>query len=196
MNWIKIIAFLLPAIISIGTFYSTKQEKPKWVRNLCVLIVISTIVGIVLERRDNHSKNKEQNDLKQQNKLQIEEIRSLKDRMIAFQTLNTLMPGNEPDPPTTFRDKPPADAIKLYLGSCLAWWKSKGTHTRSLVTINNEPVLTLGLEENGLFLSGKIRRPEDGREVMNLINNKFVRNPNVVNMKSLSLASQARDYCM
>ena len=89
------------------------------------------------------------------------------------------MPGNEPDRPITVQEKPPADAIKLYLGNCLAWWQGNASHSHSLVTINNEPILTLDLEENGLFLSGKIRRAEDGREVMNLIKNKFVRNPNV-----------------
>ena len=203
MTLLKIIVCMLAGIIAMGRLYVSEPGNPKLARNLSILIVLSMVFVSVIELVDNHRKNRQlrkaeraykqienlssqnealitqNNDLKKQNQLQIEEIQALKEQMIPFQTLNTLLPGNEPDPPITIRDKPPADAIKLYLGSCLAWWKSNGSHTHSLVTINNEPVLTLGLEENGLFLSGKIRRPEDGREVMNLINNKFVRNPNV-----------------
>ena len=113
-----------------------------------------------------------------ESKLQIEEIQSLKKLTVDFKIVGPLMPGNEHDPTITVQNKPPEDAIKLYLGSCLAWWKPSVSSTYSIVTINNETALTLSLEEDGLSISGTIRQ-EDGKEVMNLTNNKFVRNPNI-----------------
>ena len=53
------------------------------------------------------------------------------------------------------------------------------SHAYTVVNINNEPVLSLSIDErNGLLISGKIRR-EDGTEIMNLINNKYVPIPTV-----------------
>jgi hypothetical protein len=121
---------------------------------------------------------KQNNNMMQQNKLQTEKIQSLEKLTVDYKIIDHLMPGNEPDPTITVQKKPPEDAIKLYLGSCLAWWKPSFSHTCSIVTINNEPALILSLEEDGLCVSGKIRR-EDGKEVMNLIKNKFVRNPDI-----------------
>lgn len=185
MTWMKIIAFVLPAIIAIGGLYSTKPDKPKLVHTISVLIIIGVIVQIVLELKDSHSKKQQQKkaegaieNLKNQNNELIAQTKDLKEGMVDFQTMRTLMPGNEPDPPTTVRDKPPADAIKLYLGSCIAWWKPNVIHNCVVLNIANEPVLSLSLKENGLFISGNIRQ-EDGRDVMNLTDNKYVRKPNV-----------------
>jgi hypothetical protein len=113
-----------------------------------------------------------------ESKLQIEEIQSLEKLTVDYKIIGPLMPGNEFDPTITVQKKPPEDAIKLYLGSCLAWWKPSVSPPYSIVTINNEAALNLSLEEDGLYISGKIRR-EDGKEVMNLIKNKFVRNPDI-----------------
>lgn len=114
-----------------------------------------------------------------ESKLQIEKIQGLEKLIVDVQTIGDLMPGNNPDPLLAFQNKPPDDAIKLYLGSCLAWWKPNILHTYTLVNINNESVLKLSIDENeGLLISGKIRR-ENGKEFMTLKNNKFIRDPNI-----------------
>lgn len=60
MTWLKIIAFVLTAIIAIGGLYSTKPDKPKLVRTLSILIIISVIVGIASELIDAHGKEQQQ----------------------------------------------------------------------------------------------------------------------------------------
>ena len=60
MTWLKIAAFMLPAIIAIGGLYLAKPDKPKLAVTLSVLIIIGVIVGIVLEVKDVQSKEQQQ----------------------------------------------------------------------------------------------------------------------------------------
>lgn len=52
MNWWKIISFILSAIFAIGALYLTKPERAGLAKFLIFIIIISIIVGIVLEIRD------------------------------------------------------------------------------------------------------------------------------------------------
>jgi len=58
---LKIIVFILSAIIAIGGLYLTEPNRPKLAMFLSFLIIISVIVGIALESKDNRSK-KQQHD--------------------------------------------------------------------------------------------------------------------------------------
>lgn len=60
MNWLKIIVFVLSAMIAIGGLYLTKPEKPKLAKALFLLIIVSVTVGIVLEVKDVQSKKQQQ----------------------------------------------------------------------------------------------------------------------------------------
>jgi len=144
--------------------------------------ILAAAGGFLLNRDSSRTTNelrKQNNNLIQQSNLQIEKIQSLEKLTVDFMMVGPLMPGNEPDPTTTVQNKPPEDAIKLYLGSCLAWWKPNVSHNYAVVRINNEPALSLSIDgKGGLLLSGKIRQ-EEGKEVMNLVKNKFVRDPDI-----------------
>lgn len=52
MNWLKIILFVLSAAIAIGGLHLTKPERPSLAKILILLIIITTIIGIVLEIED------------------------------------------------------------------------------------------------------------------------------------------------
>ena len=82
MTWLKIIAFVLTAIIAIGGLYSTKPDKPKLVRTLSVLINLGVIVAITLELIDSHGKKQQQNKAEAAYK-QIENLSNQNKELIA-----------------------------------------------------------------------------------------------------------------
>ncbi len=167
---LKIMGLMIAAVISIGGLYLSKPEKPRITQAVSLLIIIGLIVGIVVEvGQERNQKQKEHRRAK--------DDQAIREKMIDLETVSTLIPGNALDPHITTQDNAPPEAIKLHLGCCIAWWKTAVSQTYTVVEINNEPVLSLSIDENGgLLLSAKIRR-EDGKEIMNLTRNKYIRIP-------------------
>jgi len=60
MNWWKIILFVLSTLIAIGGLYLTKPERQVLAKTLIFLIIITTIVGIILEIVDTQEHKQEQ----------------------------------------------------------------------------------------------------------------------------------------
>ncbi len=60
MNWWKIVIFGLSALIAIGGLYLTKPERPGLAKILIFLIIITTIIGIILEIKDTQEHKLEQ----------------------------------------------------------------------------------------------------------------------------------------
>ena len=82
MNWLKIIVFVLSAMIAIGGLYLTKPEKPKLAIALSLLIIVSVIVGIVLEVKDVQSKKQQQKKAEAAYK-QLENLNNQNEELIA-----------------------------------------------------------------------------------------------------------------
>ncbi|MFA6185711.1 MAG: hypothetical protein WC770_00665 [Phycisphaerae bacterium] len=74
---LKIIVWVLPAIIAIGSLYLNKPGKPKLAVILTILIIISVFSGIVLELKDNQSKKQQQDEIIAQNKYSRELLENL-----------------------------------------------------------------------------------------------------------------------
>lgn len=101
------------------------------------------------------------------------------------------MPANEPDPVDFEAEIPPdarkrlierlgyvavpPNALKVFLGNCLAWNAKTGTH--GVLRVGGEDIITLKCTPNGLFVCATIRR-KDGRDVARITDNKFEINPN------------------
>jgi hypothetical protein len=80
MNWLKIIVFVLSAMIAIGGLYLTKPEKPKLAKALSFLIIVSVIAGIVFEVKDVKIKKQQQDEVVAQNKELLGKIENLNDQ--------------------------------------------------------------------------------------------------------------------
>ncbi len=80
MAWFKIITFVLSAIIAIGGLYLTEPNKPRLALFLSILIIISVIVGIVLEVKDVKSKKQQQDEVVAQNTELLGKIENLNDQ--------------------------------------------------------------------------------------------------------------------
>jgi len=62
INWLKIILFIFSAAIAIGTLCLAKHGRPKLAKALICTIVLSTIIGIILEHQDTQKYIKQQKE--------------------------------------------------------------------------------------------------------------------------------------
>ena len=67
-------------MIAIGGLYLSKPEKPKLAITLSFLIIVSVIVGIVLEVKDVQNKKQQQDEIVSQNKELLGKIENLNDQ--------------------------------------------------------------------------------------------------------------------
>jgi hypothetical protein len=101
-----------------------------------------------------------------------------------------LMPANEPDPVDFETELPPSarkglagpdgrivpsNALKVFLGTCLAWNGKEGVH--KILEIGGEDIITLKCTPNGLYVCANLWRA-DGRRAATITDNKLEINAN------------------
>jgi len=138
---------VLPAIIAIGGLYSTKPDKPKLVHTLSVLIIIGVIVGIVLELKDSHSKNQQQNkaeaaykqieNLNNQNNELITQNKELSGKIEKYQQiiisrLDELLESTDNENETKLLEKYPAGYVLFGVDLLSTFSRNTFPHGRAL----------------------------------------------------------------
>ncbi len=86
-----------------------------------------------------------------------------------------LMPANESDPTHGCNKKIPADAIKVYMGSNVAYADKR--EDLKILRLYGMDILSIKITPLGVYLSAIIFR-EDGRIMAKIVNNQFLINPN------------------
>lgn len=138
-----------------------------------IIGAVAVIIAALVSRQSGIEQHGERNVVINQAR-DVEIDQSIRTSPPEAELTGFLMPSNESDP-YHMCDQIPSDAIKVFMGSNVAWTDKRDELT--IFRLGNMDIVTVKITPRGVYLSATIFR-EDGRIVAKIVNNQFMINPN------------------